>query len=85
MINHIGLKSITNNIDRKKDLPDDENNEVKDIEEEKIEAKNLKLIEYYKCKKEITIENDLDDLLMHYLDDDLKIRIQEDLKNKLTN
>ena len=84
MLNKIGLKHITNSIKKEKELPN-EIKELKDIEEKKLETRNKKLIEYFKLKKENNTDNDdLDDLLMHYLDDDLKMRIEEELTNKFT-
>ena len=81
MINTIGLKNITNRIEKEKELPDDNCKELKDIEEEKIEERNKRLIEYYKWKKENNIENVMDELLMYYLEDNLKIRIREEVNN----
>ena len=77
MLNKIGKTKITN---KERDLDNEtetETTDLKDIVEEKEEAKNIKLINYCRYKKENNINNRIDDMIMYYLDDDMNSRVKE--------
>jgi len=77
MLNHIGLKEIVNKIGKEVQgdniqSPEQEYPELKDIEGDKEKVRKIKLIENYKLIKDTNESNNIDALLWHYLDDELK-------------
>jgi len=70
MLNKIGLKEIIINSDNFFT-----NKEANKLEKELESIK--KLIEYFKSKKEKKKTSDIDTILFHYMDDDLKAKIEQ--------